>query len=103
MGEGRLMCDWMHQEGNCVARVERANRAMLLCYEAGDTARELERQLAAQVDQLDLFVEPVLPEAIAFWWGVQKACADELQRLSRLFYRRCHHPYVYRPLEAAHG
>lgn len=96
------MCDWMHQEGACVARAERANHAMNLCCQAGATVRELERQLGTQTDQLDLFEPSIDQAAIAFWWAVHKACGDEYRRLSKLFWQRCSHPYVYRPLEDVH-
>jgi len=95
------MCNWVHHEGACSVRAARANHAAELCHEAVEAVRELERQQRAQSDALDLFAPPVDPDAIDFWWGVHRACGDEYRRLSRLFWTRCHHPYVYRPLELA--
>lgn len=95
------MCNWMHQEGGCIARAERAMHAFSLCCRAGDTIRELERKRREQqgAESLDLFAQPVEQEAIDFWWTVHKACGQEYRRIAKLFWTRCQHAYVYRPLQ----
>lgn len=93
------MCDWVHQEGRCKARVERANRAMDVVHTAWVRIGALQAEQAT--DQLDLFQPVVRQEEIDFWWGVHAAGAAEYQRMARIFNRRCHHPYVYRPLEGS--
>ena len=89
------MCNWLHQEGNCVARAERANRAFGHCSDALDVIFSLEKQQRDQVDQLDLWQPPVDQAVIDFWWTVHAACGAEYRRVSKLFWTRCQHPYVY--------
>lgn len=96
------MCDWLYQEGACAVRAAMARHVMQLCHEASDVVRELERRQGVQPETLDLFAPPpVDPAVIEFWRSVHRACCHEYRRLSRLFWQRCQHPYVYRPLEVA--
>lgn len=90
------MCDWVHQEGRCKERVERANRGMAVCAAARDRIDELKK--VEVIDQLDLFMPVDVQAEIDFWWGVHAAGAAEYRRMQRIFNRRCNHPFVYRPL-----
>lgn len=84
-------CNFVDHQGPCTSRALRADHAMQLCAQAGQTVRALEATARRSADQLDLF-EPV-PDAelIAFWWGVHAACGREYRRLSGLFWGRCKH------------
>lgn len=87
------MCDFIHQEGACVARAARAEHAVALFCQARDVAFDLERQ--QRIDQLDLFAPPPVDQAVIdFWWSVYRACAVEYRRLERLFWTRCPHSYA---------
>lgn len=91
------MCNLVDAVGHCAPRAARVNLALWLCGEAMDAIRELEARTKA--DQLDLFDSAPTDAAIEFWRGVHAACAREHRRVSRVFWRRCRHPYAYRTLD----
>jgi len=87
-----MTCTFGYQhQGRCSQRVRRADNAMQLCHQAGETVRALEKTRARRFEQLDLLSPAADEELISFWWSVHRACGVEYRRMARIFWTRCPH------------